>query len=173
MLDKWRNMAEAWLGWRGRIITKAGALDRKVASTIKGMTVEEARKTVKDTYKKGTKKTLEVSAATTNWGTNLGTKTLNKIKEIPQALRTMSPNQKVTVGFVGVLLGSKAIRTMYQSYNTGSQSTPPPAFQGTYGRIEAMRHTNGRRPFNSDFGSGLILNRVARRKILPQRHRQW
>jgi hypothetical protein len=138
---------------------------------IRGVSVKNARDTVKSTYTNI--KEREIKAATRNWGTNLGNKTLKRLGDIPQAIRVMPTSHKIGLGVVATMLAHKAIRSTYQSFNLSSQNTPPPAYQGSYGAIAGMRHTNPRRTFNSDFGSGLTLNRVARRKLMPQNHTQW
>jgi len=97
----------------------------------------------------------------------------DKYKAIPKAFNSMPLVGKAATTIVGLMLANKAIRSVHQSYTSNTQNTPPPGFQGTYNKIEGMRHTNPRRQYNSDFGSGLRLNRVARRKIMPQRHTQW
>jgi hypothetical protein len=145
-----------------------GLFDKNARESLKGL---NARESVRQSYKIINES--EVAQATRNWGTNLGVKTLDRLGDIPSAIKVMNRTQKATLGMVGLMMAGKAIESTYQSFNMGSHNTPPPAFQGAYGRIEAMRHTNPRRSFNSDFGSGLRLNRTARRKIMPMRHTQW
>lgn len=82
----------------------------------------------------------------------------------------LDPRMKVGVGITAAMLALTGVRLLYRTMQP-DQTSPPPAYQGAYGKIEAMRHNrNTTRSLFSDFGSGLNLSRVCRRGIMPVRH---
>ncbi len=159
MLNKLFNTAKE------RLMKSAETISKSAKTYVKN-----ARVGVDKKYKKVSS---DFSAATKRGESKLGVNVTEKVAKIPEAVRLLSGKQKIVIGIVGLMLANRVLRETYTSFSMSSQNTPPPAYQGTYGAIEGMRHTNPRRPFNSDFGSGLKLNRVANRKIMPQRHTQW
>ena len=77
----------------------------------------------------------------------------------------LSPAWKVGATIGAALSLAHLARLFYQHAFTGAHDTPPPAYQGAYGRINGLRSHGW-----SDFGSGIRLNRVAQRPLPPTRH---
>lgn len=77
----------------------------------------------------------------------------------------LSPAWKVGATMGAALSAVQLARFFRQHLFTGAHDTPPPAYQGAYSRIDGMRAHGW-----SDFGSGIRLNRVARRPLMPTRH---
>lgn len=77
----------------------------------------------------------------------------------------LSPGWKVGAALGAAMAGVQLARFFYHHAFRGDHDTPPPAYQGAYNRINGLRSHGW-----SDFGSGIRLNRVAHRPLMPARH---
>jgi hypothetical protein len=82
----------------------------------------------------------------------------------------LSPKMKIGVGITAAALALSGTRLLWRTIQPDMQS-PPPAYQGAYGKIEGMRHSRySLRSLFSDFGSGMRHPQAVRRSIMPRRH---
>ena len=85
-----------------------------------------------------------------------------------KAFSKLTPGWKIAAGLGVTLLSLSLTRALARTLMSHEGYDPPPAYQGTYNRINGMgRSTYG---IPTDFGSGVKHLQTIRRGILPTRH---
>lgn len=184
LLDReWEDLKAAKTGQHATQSRVKGLLSRAKAERRQGATGSSVASPGLSRKPSGVLSSSEVAQATGTttkpvssvWNRITGTSWGQKFVAtgLPLKFQALSPWGKVGVGLgiglVGVALARAALHTLH----LGDANTPPPAYQGAYGRIEGMRATRfSTRWVHSDFGSGVRHAQTVRRGVLPMKHRQ-
>ena len=122
-------------------------------------------------WSKGNKATADVESVVGRTIEKSGLMKNPHVKMANKWFMGLTPQWKIAMGFGVALMGLNLTRAISRTVMSPEGYGPPPAYSGTYGRIEGIRHKRRMNDLvQTDFGSGIKHAQAVSRGILPGRH---